>query len=86
MKHPLHSTVPGSRSRRSLCTWCAIFALALPLPFVAGCSEEVQAEFRAAALESIGTGLSAIAEGVIAGLVSIATPEDVAATGETSGA
>ena len=62
---------------RSLYILGASLALGLlPVVGVLGCSEEASAEFRSAALDSLRQGLNSIAEGLIAGAIAVAEPND----------
>ncbi len=63
---------PRTRRNRS-----ARAALALLLPLAAtcfGCGDEVNREFRSAALGSIESGVKTIVDGVLTGLFTVATP------------
>lgn len=58
---------------RSLRTCGAILALLLvPLALSAGCDEEIQKEFRDAAVGSIESGVNNIADGIINGIFAVA--------------
>ena len=46
--------------------------LALALPLASGCDDTTQATFRAAAMESIQTGLNSILEGLLNGAFAVA--------------
>lgn len=58
-------------------------ALLLPSAAIVGCSEEVQDEFRAAALSSFAGGVKTSLSGIVDGLVAVLTPDPP--TGEQSG-
>jgi hypothetical protein len=65
----------------------AILALlALSVTLAAGCDEEVQKEFRGAAVGSIETGMKALMDGILDGLFAVAEPNaDGGAADATSG-
>ncbi len=69
--------------RRKLGAYGAMFVLLLPLAALAGCSDDVQNTFNAAAVNSIETGLKAIADGLISGLAAVANSQIEANGGST---
>ncbi len=76
--------VRAGRGRRfGMCS--AILALGLPIAVLTGCSEDVQQRFNAAAVSSIEDGLKSIANGLITGLATIATPDNQDSGSGTSG-
>lgn len=83
MRLRLHRvTLRRSRGRILRAGGATLALWLLPLGFCAGCSEEVSAQFRAAAIESVRDGFKSIAAGLLDGLFAIAEP-DTDTTGGT---
>ncbi len=75
MNNQRKNGVQASGRGRIFCTGGALLALlVLPLALTTGCSDDVKNEFLTASLDSIGTGLQSILDGVVTGAVAVATP------------
>jgi len=73
----------ATQRSRGLCRLGAVLAL-LSLVLVAGCGDELEREFRQAAIDGLETGLRGVADGLLDGLFAIADPDNGSAT-TTSG-
>lgn len=83
--------LPRCPHRSSLRFVGAILALCLPLTLATGCGDELESEFRSAAIGGIETGVDSIVNGLLDGLFTIAEPSNggsgttAADTGGTDG-
>lgn len=57
--------------RRNACRWSALIAVLL---LVTGCGDELQREFRQAAIGGVESGVNSIVDGLLDGLFTIADP------------
>jgi len=77
MKYHAEKTHRHGWIGRRTCTCGAMFALlAVLMVCGVGCDDEVAKEFRAAANDSVETGVNAILDGIVTGIFTVADPED----------
>jgi hypothetical protein len=75
----------GRRGRGFCATGAALVALAALLAGVAGCDDAMMKEFRGAATDSLQTGMTSIADGVISGLFAIVQTDSSSSTDTGNG-
>ncbi len=73
------------RPRSSCATAAALALLVSTATLVAGCDDQTSERFRLAAVDAVQTGVISIAEGLITGVFTLATPETADTTGSTTG-
>jgi hypothetical protein len=87
MRKAASKSIHGWASKRSFGLIGATLALlALTLPLASGCDDTTSATFRAAAMDSIQTGLNSILEGLLNGAFAVAQGDtNTDGTSSTSG-
>ncbi len=85
MKNHTPKTLHGRSKTRTGCLCGAMIALLLfPVSFSAGCDDTTSQQFRAAALDGIQTGLSAIFDGILNGVFAVAAGDAENSGGTTN--
>jgi cobalamin synthase len=73
------------RRRRSCATGGTLALLVSTVALLAGCDDRSAERFRLAAVDAVQSGFISIAEGLITGAFTLATPESADTTGGTTG-
>ncbi len=82
MNSRISSRIADGRSRRNCRVIGAALALLVwPLVVFTGCGDELEREFRQAAIGGLETGLRAITDGLLDGLFAVADPNGGGTTG-----